>query len=68
MPDAMINSDSTSNEYGQYGSEYSDKNINNPYGVGNPYRSDSPANPYSEGLRFMVMMMAEAFPRKRRFV
>jgi len=49
-------------------SDHSDKNINNPYGADKPYRSDSPANPYGEGLRLMVMMMAEAFPRKRRFV
>ena len=32
------NSDSTSNPYGQYGSEYSTDSINNPYGrYGSPY-------------------------------
>jgi len=42
--------DSTSNEYGQHGSEYSPDSINNPYGAGSPYRQDSPNNPYGEGL------------------
>jgi hypothetical protein len=44
------NADSTSNEYGQYGSKYSSDSINNEYGAGNPYRTDSPTNPYGEGL------------------
>ena len=44
------NPDSTSNEYGQYGSKYSGNSINNKYGAGSPYRADSPNNPYGEGL------------------
>jgi hypothetical protein len=38
--------DSTSNPYGQYGSEYSQDSINNPYGqYGSEYSNDSPNNP-----------------------
>ena len=44
------NADSTSNAYGQHGSQYSGSSINNPYGAGSPYRADSPNNPYGEGL------------------
>jgi hypothetical protein len=40
------NPDSTSNEYGQYGSEYSDKSINNSYSrYGSEYSNDSATNP-----------------------
>jgi hypothetical protein len=40
--------DSTSNPYGQYGSEYSQDSINNPYGqYGSEYSNDSPNNPYA---------------------
>ncbi len=39
---------STSNPYGQYGSEYSSDSINNPYGqYGSEYSNDSPNNPYA---------------------
>lgn len=39
---------STSNPYGQYGSEYSQDSINNPYGqYGSRYSQDSPNNPYA---------------------
>ena len=45
------NPDSTSNAYGQYGSEYSTDSINNPYGqYGSKYSNDSPTNRYGEGL------------------
>ena len=33
--------DSTSNPYGQYGSQYSPDSIKNPYGAGNPYTTES---------------------------
>ena len=39
---------STSNPYGEYGSEYSADSINNPYGkYGSEYSNDSPNNPYA---------------------
>jgi len=39
---------STSNPYGQYGSEYSQDSINNPYGqYGSEFSNDSPNNPYA---------------------
>lgn len=39
---------STSNEYGRYGSEYSADSINNPYGqYGSKYSNKSPNNPYA---------------------
>lgn len=39
---------STSNPYGQYGSQYSADSINNPYGqYGSQYSNDSPNNPYA---------------------
>ena len=42
------NPDSTSNEYGQYGSEYSGNSINNPYSrYGSEYSNDSATNPYA---------------------
>jgi hypothetical protein len=43
--------DSVANPYGRYGSQYSPDSINNPYGAGSPYGSESPSNPYSNGLR-----------------
>ena len=40
--------DSTSNAYGQYGSELSGKSINNAYGrYGSEYSNDSASNPYA---------------------
>jgi hypothetical protein len=39
---------STSNEYGRYGSQYSTESINNPYSQhGSPYSNDSASNPYA---------------------
>lgn len=39
---------STSNPYGQYGSQHSADSINNPYGqYGSPYSNDSANNPYA---------------------
>ena len=39
---------STSNPYGEYGSEYSADSINNPYGkYGSEYSDSSPNNPYA---------------------
>jgi len=44
----QYDSNSTSNEYGRYGSPYSSESINNPYGkYGSPYGSNSVNNPYS---------------------
>jgi len=41
-------SDSTSNPYGQHGSQYSSQSINNPYGqYGSPYSAKSANNPYA---------------------
>lgn len=41
-------SDSTSNPYGQYGSQYSSQSTNNPYGqYGSQYSSQSVNNPYT---------------------
>jgi len=40
--------DSTSNPYGQHGSQYSAGSINNPYGqFGSRYSNDSATNPYA---------------------
>ena len=40
--------DSTSNPYGQYGSQYSPNSINNPYGqYGSAYSNQSVNNPYA---------------------
>ena len=41
--------DSTSNEFGRYGSRYSPDSLNNEFGAGNPYALDSPNNPYGSG-------------------
>lgn len=44
----LYDSDSVSNPYGQYGSEYSPNSINNPYGqYGSPYSPKSANNPYA---------------------
>lgn len=41
-------SNSVSNPYGRYGSEYSQDSVNNPYGqYGSPYSNDSANNPYA---------------------
>lgn len=40
--------DSTSNEYGKYGSKYSPDSINNEHGkYGSPYSPDGANNPYA---------------------
>ena len=36
---------------GRYGSRFLPDSINNPYGAGSPYRSESPTNPHGHGLR-----------------
>ncbi|MEO8340879.1 MAG: hypothetical protein ABI604_14395, partial [Nitrospirota bacterium] len=36
------NPGSVSNPYGRYGNPYSPDSINNQFGAGDPYRSDSP--------------------------
>jgi hypothetical protein len=41
--------DSTSNQFGRYGSPYSPDSLNNQYGAGSPFRYDSPNNPYGKG-------------------
>jgi hypothetical protein len=42
------NLDSTSNEFGQYGSPYSSESINNPYGpYGSRFSNDSATNPHA---------------------
>jgi hypothetical protein len=46
----QYDAESVSNRYGRYGSEYSSESINNPFGAGNPFKADSPANPYGTGL------------------
>ena len=43
--------DSTSNQFGRYGSPFSPDSINNQFGAGSPYRPDSPNNPYGKGWR-----------------
>ena len=41
-------SDSVSNPYGQYGSEFSPDSINNPFGqYGSPYSPNSATNPFA---------------------
>lgn len=41
-------SNSVSNPYGRYGSQYSEDSINNPYGqYGSRYSNDSANNPYA---------------------
>jgi hypothetical protein len=40
-----------SNPYARYGNLYSPDLLNNQFGAGNPYRSDSPTNPYGSGWR-----------------
>jgi hypothetical protein len=46
--------ESVSNPYGRYGSEHSAESINNPYGAGSKYRSDSPWNPYGVGMKIVA--------------
>lgn len=47
--------DSTSNEYGQYGSSYSPDSINNEYGeYGSPYSDKSPNNPYATSAPVII--------------
>jgi len=41
--------DSTSNQFGRYGSPFSPDSVNNQFGAGNPYAPGSPRNPYSSG-------------------
>jgi hypothetical protein len=41
--------DSTSNQFGRYGSPFSPDSLNNQSGAGNPFRPDSPNNPYGKG-------------------
>ena len=43
--------DSTSNQFGRYGSPFSPKSLNNPYGAGSPFGCDSPKNPYGQGWK-----------------
>ena len=43
--------DSTSNQFGRYGSPFSPDSLNNQFGAGNPFRPDSPNNPYGKGWR-----------------
>jgi len=42
--------ESTSNQFGRYGS-FSVDSLNNPYGAGSPFHSDWPRNPYGQGWR-----------------
>lgn len=42
--------DSTSNQFGRYGSPFSPDSVNNPFGAGSPYRFDSQNNSYGKGL------------------
>lgn len=47
---------STSNPYGQYGSQYSQDSVNNPYGkYGSRYSNDSPNNPYATNTPAIVV-------------
>ncbi len=46
-----LDPDSTANLLGRYDSPFSGESINNPFAAGNPYRYDSPTNPYGWGLR-----------------
>ena len=44
----QYDANSTSNQYGRYGSQYSADSINNPYGrYGSPYSNESVNNPYA---------------------
>ena len=43
--------DSISKSFDRYGSPYSSDSILYRYGAGNPYRPDSPTNPYGQGWR-----------------
>ena len=43
--------DSTSNPFGRYGNPLSPDSLNNQFGAGNPFRADSPKNPYGRGWR-----------------
>ena len=43
--------DSTSNQFGRYGSPYSPDSLNNQFGAGSPFRPDSPNNPYGRGWK-----------------
>ena len=43
--------DSTSNQFGRYGSPFSPDSLNNQFGAGNPFRLDSLNNPYGRGWR-----------------
>ena len=47
---------STSNEFGRYGSRYSPESINNPYSkYGSRYSNDSPNNPYATNAPAIVI-------------
>jgi len=50
LGDNRFEPNSTSNPYGQYGSQYSPDSINNPYGAGNRFDLENPTNPYGQGL------------------
>jgi hypothetical protein len=43
--------DSSSNQFGRYGSPFSPDSLNNQFGAGSPYRFDSPNNPYGKGWK-----------------
>lgn len=54
--------DSTSNEYGEYGSKYGNT-INNPYSqYGSKYSNDSPNNPYATNAPAIVAPGGVGFP------
>ncbi|NOS77254.1 MAG: hypothetical protein HOP35_04860 [Nitrospira sp.] len=42
---------STSNQFGRYGSLFSPDSLNNQFGAGSPFRPDSPNNPFGKGWR-----------------
>lgn len=47
--------DSTSNEFGRYGSEFSPDSINNPYGeYGSEFSNKSPNNPYATQQPYII--------------
>ena len=51
----QYDSNSTSNQYGQYGSQYSPDSVNNPYGqYGSQYSNDSANNPYATNAPAVV--------------
>jgi hypothetical protein len=50
LSDNKFGKDSTSNEFGRYGSKFSKRSINNEFGAGSRFAGDSPSNSFGRGI------------------